>query len=201
PLYIFVCPDCLDTPQEQLRALVLPADPVPIYLPFPEPFSSDETTAMTLTQATTDPVTGLPVPGTTQMTTSSGVAMTPEPYGRPPGLIPDAIMPLALTDGVPNVYGAPLSVLSVVANGADQVAVTCASPHGLATQDQVGVEGLNNASACGIFSVDVTTATAFTYQVYPLSIPAGSLLGATTRIVTAQVAAPTDYPVLQQVGP
>lgn len=42
-LYILVCKPCTDRPQPQLRAIVLPADPVPIYRPLPEPFQDDET--------------------------------------------------------------------------------------------------------------------------------------------------------------
>ena len=42
-LYILVCPRCYDRPNPQLRAIVLPADPVPVYRPLPEPFQDDET--------------------------------------------------------------------------------------------------------------------------------------------------------------
>jgi hypothetical protein len=39
---ILVCNRCLDRPQEQLRAIVIPADPVPIQNPRTEPFVDDE---------------------------------------------------------------------------------------------------------------------------------------------------------------
>ena len=39
---ILVCGPCTDRPQQQLRAIVLPADPVPIQNPRTEPFESDE---------------------------------------------------------------------------------------------------------------------------------------------------------------
>ena len=42
-LYVLVCPPCYDRPQQQLRSVVLPADPVPIYRPSTEPFVDDET--------------------------------------------------------------------------------------------------------------------------------------------------------------
>ena len=42
PTYVFVCPECWDVPQEQLRAIVVPADPVPIKNPRTEPFVDDE---------------------------------------------------------------------------------------------------------------------------------------------------------------
>jgi len=41
-LYVLVCPPCYDRPQPQLRAIVLPADPVPIYRPLPESLKDDE---------------------------------------------------------------------------------------------------------------------------------------------------------------
>lgn len=41
-LWIRVCDDCLDVPQEQLRAIQLPADPVPVWQPRPENFDADE---------------------------------------------------------------------------------------------------------------------------------------------------------------
>lgn len=39
---ILVCRPCLDAPQQQLRAIVLPPDPVPIRQPRLEPFADDE---------------------------------------------------------------------------------------------------------------------------------------------------------------
>lgn len=41
-LWIRVCARCTDTPQEQLRAITLPADPVPVWQPRPENFDADE---------------------------------------------------------------------------------------------------------------------------------------------------------------
>lgn len=40
---ILVCArTCLDKPQQQLRAIIIPADPVPINNPRTEPFAEDE---------------------------------------------------------------------------------------------------------------------------------------------------------------
>ena len=39
---ILVCPPCLDRPSQQLRAIIIPADPVPIRNPRTEPFVEDE---------------------------------------------------------------------------------------------------------------------------------------------------------------
>ncbi len=40
---LLVCHSCLDTPQEQLRAIDLPADPLPVPFSIIEPFIADET--------------------------------------------------------------------------------------------------------------------------------------------------------------
>lgn len=39
---LLVCAPCYDRPQENLRAIVVPADPVPIKNPRTEPFVDDE---------------------------------------------------------------------------------------------------------------------------------------------------------------
>jgi hypothetical protein len=39
---LLVCGRCYDRPQENVRATRLPADPVPIQNPRPEPFETDE---------------------------------------------------------------------------------------------------------------------------------------------------------------
>lgn len=200
PTYIFVCDQCWDVPTEQLRALVIPADPLPIVQARTEPFLQDERTTMALAGGTTDPTTGLPIPATTTLSTVPGVGMTPEPIGRPTGLLPGAIMPLQIVAGVPTHFGEAVPVLSIMANGTDQIAVTCSAPHGLATNDQVSVEGLSNPLAAGFFSVVVTTATAFTYQTYSV-IPTGPLLTGETSVVTCLVGLPRGVPQIPQVGP
>lgn len=39
---LLVCSRCLDIPQENIRAIVIPADPLPIVQPRTEPFAEDE---------------------------------------------------------------------------------------------------------------------------------------------------------------
>lgn len=196
PLYVFVCDDCYDEPQEQLRAIVVPADPIPVQLALPEPFTADEGTFLTLASSATDPTTGLPVPSTTKMTTVSGDDMTTLPYGRPANLDANAVMPLSQAVA----YGTELSILSVTANGADTISVTCSTVHGLSTGDQVAVEALSNAAANGFYSVTVSSATAFSYQVYDMSVAAGSLLTSGTRIITCLVGLPYGYGQVLEVG-
>ena len=67
---LLVCNSCYDTPQEQLRAIIVPADPVPINQPRTQDFVTASTnTRVTSGQNTVDPVTGFPVPrGYTRIT-------------------------------------------------------------------------------------------------------------------------------------
>jgi hypothetical protein len=47
-VHLRVCSRCYDTPQEQLRAIVLPPDPMPVNQPRTEPFDIDERNDLTL---------------------------------------------------------------------------------------------------------------------------------------------------------
>lgn len=194
-LRLLVCRECLDTPQEQLRAIVVPADPTPIVQARVEPFAADETDYHTVTAPPTiDSTTGIPIPSTTTFVTEDGQSRTELPYGQPTGLTQAAIMPL---NGVTH-YGVKLPLLSVSANGTDQITVTCSAPHDLTTNDQISVEGLADVRANGFYSVTVTTATAFTYQTRDI-IPTAALLTSTTNMVTALVGLPYGYTKIPQV--
>lgn len=84
-IQVYVCPPCYDRPQENIRAIVLPADPVPIYKPFPEYFETYETnTRYTSGQNTVDPVTGLPVIGGNIRVTQDGNTRVTQTTGEPP---------------------------------------------------------------------------------------------------------------------
>ena len=193
---ILVCRPCYDTPQEQLRAIVLPSDPTPIMNARVQDWVAAETNYQTISAPTVyDPVTGIPIPSTTVLTTEDGQPMTNTPYGQPVGLDQNAIMPL---NG--NVkYGVKLYPLSIIADGSDQVRVTFSAVHNLNTNDQISVEGLSNVLANGFYSIVFQTATAFTYQTYSV-IPAGALLQSTTNMVTAIVGLPYGYTTIPQVG-
>jgi hypothetical protein len=226
-IYILVCDDCLDIPQEQLRAIVLPADPAPIYWPSVEDFAGDETNY----RAT------IPVPGTRGLVTVPGGQAidlpggqglltpgggTPAPVDPITGLpipattlrvtqdcqnritqpigCPDGLIQDAVmpyNGGVQKAFGVPLSVLSVVANGTATVVVTCSKVHGLQPNNQISAAGLSAAN--GFYSVKVLTATAFSYMT-AYDIPAGSLLTPTARIVTALVGLPRGSETIPKVG-
>lgn len=70
---IYVCRPCYDKPQENIRAIVLPADPVPIVKAFPEYFEAYETNErVTSGQNTVDPVTGITIYGGNVRITQDG---------------------------------------------------------------------------------------------------------------------------------
>jgi hypothetical protein len=189
-IHILVCRTCYDVPQQQLRAITLPPDPVPVYFPSVENFDAAETDYRTVAFAPIlDPITGIPIiPEVLRVTQDCENRIT-IPYGEPSGLEQNAIMPLQVdaygkTGGVPTAYGVVLPVLSVFASGFT-VTVTCSSVHNLQPGYQVSVEGLSNGN--GFFSVQVPTATVFTYQT---AQPVTANMTTTTRMCTANVGLP-----------
>ena len=83
---ILVCNTCYDEPQEQLREIVVPADPMPIINPRVQDFvTAEQNTRVTSGQNTTDPVTGIPIiNGDTRITQDDSVRVTQQ-TGEPPG--------------------------------------------------------------------------------------------------------------------
>lgn len=194
---ILVCDSCYDKPQEQLRAIIVPADPVPIINPRVEAYIDDETNYLTTSgPLVVDQRTNIPIPSTTIIVDENGNAQTMQPIGAPVGLDGNSQVPL-----IGNVeYGRKLPTLSISSNGTTVVTVTCSSVHGLSTDDQVSVEGITNSKAAGAYSIKVTTATAFTYETNS-AITAGSLITGSTRIITILVGLPYGYTQIPQVGP
>lgn len=83
---MLVCSTCYDVPQEQLRAIVVPADPVPISNPRVQDFvTAEQNTRVTSGQNSIDPVTGIPIiNGDTRVTQDDSVRVTQQ-TGEPPG--------------------------------------------------------------------------------------------------------------------
>jgi len=193
---MLVCRRCTDVPQNQLRSIVVAADPVPITNPRVEGFAAAESDYFSTNAPTVyDANTGIPVPSTTNITTQTGTIITPQPLGAPVGLDQNAQMPLVnkLT------WGVALPVISISSVGSNTVTVTCGSAHGLATDDQVAIQGVSNTNASGFYSITVTTATVFTYSANKV-IPAGSLITGDTLVTTVNVGLPYDYAQIPQTG-
>jgi hypothetical protein len=193
---ILVCNPCYDTPQEQLRAIIVPSDPIPIQNPRVQDWANSETDDVTTNAPTVyDPITGIPVPSTTNIVTQDGQNVTMQVLGRPVGLSQNAVMPLFEQTA----FNVTLNPLSITSSGTSTIYVTFSTAHGLSTNAQIAVEGLSNNLADGIYSITVTTATAFTYQVNN-AIPSSSLLQGTTLMTTALVGLPYNYNQIPLTG-
>jgi hypothetical protein len=78
---VLVCRTCEDKPQEQLRTIVIPADPVPIMNPRVQDYVAASTDYRTTQGNTTDTVTGLPIPGGDQRITENDKYRVPQQTG------------------------------------------------------------------------------------------------------------------------
>jgi hypothetical protein len=83
---LLVCDTCYDAPQEQLRAIVVPADPVPIDQPRLQDFvTAESNTRVTSGQNTVNQQTGIPVPGGDTRITQGDDTRVTQQTGEPPG--------------------------------------------------------------------------------------------------------------------
>jgi hypothetical protein len=83
---MLVCRRCEDIPQNQLRAIVIPADPMPIQNPrVPNYAEAASNTRVTSGQNTTDPTTGIPVQGGNVRITEDDDVRVTQQTGEPPG--------------------------------------------------------------------------------------------------------------------
>jgi hypothetical protein len=83
---ILVCNTCYDEPQQQLRAIVIPADPVPIINPRVQDFVTAETNnRFTSGQNSVNAQTGIPVVGGDNRITQDGQNRVTQQTGEPPG--------------------------------------------------------------------------------------------------------------------
>lgn len=192
---ILVCRRCIDKPQENIRSIVLPADPVPIINARVQDFSLAEDSVVGLESSARDPVTNLPIPSQTTVSTEDGQGVSMQTVGAPVGLTQPGVMPQFGKDK----YGVPFSVASVNGFGTNTVSVTCTAPHGLSNGDVVSVEGVSAPGANGFYNVAIVSATAFSYTTAK-PVAAGSILENTTRIVKALVGVPLDTTLIPNTG-
>ena len=81
-----VCPRCNDIPNQQLRAIILPADPMPIQNPRVQNYAQAETNnRFTSGGNTVDPETGIPVIGGSMRITENDDYRVTQTTGEPPG--------------------------------------------------------------------------------------------------------------------
>lgn len=92
---ILVCNTCNDAPQQQLRAIVVPADPVPIQNPRIQDYVNASQDIRTTQGNTIDPRTGIPVIGGDTRVLQNGNTRVSQQTGEPPNglnIIPGAIL-------------------------------------------------------------------------------------------------------------
>jgi len=195
---LLVCNSCTDEAQQQLRAIVIPADPIPVVNPRIQDFAVAETNnLLAQTPTTIDLYTGIPVPHGTNLGTENNIDITAQPVGPPLGLDPNGIMPLKDI----TFFDVKLNVKSITTIETNVVTVTCNTPHGLKTLDQVAVTGTSLNEIMGFFSVNVLSPTVFTYEVIPfIGLIPGGWLTNSTIVATCSVGLPLNYLQVPIIG-
>jgi len=135
-----VCRRCNDIPQTQLRAIVLPADPMPVLNPRPENYIWASTDyRATSGQNTVDPLTNIPIPGNTlRITENDDYRVTQQTGGARgslnelPGTDPNAVT-------YRNISGA-------VDNGSGLIRLTVDTTNGMITGQRVTVGGVDGTT-------------------------------------------------------
>jgi len=143
---ILVCNTCYDEPQQQLRAIIIPADPMPIVNPRVEPYAWDEVDRRQVSgNNTVNPQTGIPVqqgntrvttintdvPDKTRVTQQTGEA--PGGKNQKPGTDPNAVTYRTVT--------------GAVNNGAGLIRLVIATTNGMITGQHVTVQDVGGVSA------------------------------------------------------
>ena len=195
-LRFLVCDRCYDKPQAQLKPIILTEDPLPIMNARPEDFIAAEVDYIgTSEPPVIDPTTGIPIPQSSPILGIEGNNLIVQPVGRTLGLSQGSMMPL---QGVTH-FDIAIPVLSISSTGINVIVVTCSSPHNLSTNDQISVFGTSIPQIQGFYSVEVVSATVFTYNIVPF-VSAGSYVTPTTRVATASVGLPYDIIQIPIVG-
>jgi hypothetical protein len=107
------CRRCNDIPQTQLRAIVLPADPMPIMNPRVQNYQAASTDyRATSGQNTVNPLTGIPIPGSTLRITENDDYRVTQQTGAPngslnelPGTDPNAVTYRVISNAADNGSG------------------------------------------------------------------------------------------------
>jgi len=83
---MLVCRHCLDVPQEQLKSINIPADPLPIMNPRTQDYvAASSNIRQTSGQNTVNARTGIPVPGGDTRITQDDAQRSTQITGEPPG--------------------------------------------------------------------------------------------------------------------
>ena len=154
-----VCRRCNDIPQTQLRAIVLPADPMPVMNPRVQNYQAAVTDYRTTSgQNTVDPTTGIPIPGTTMRITENDDYRVTQQTGEPPGgknTLPGTD-PNAVTYRV---------ISSAADNGSGLIRLTVNTTSGMITGQQVTIgDVVGTTEANGNWTITVISLTEIDLQ-------------------------------------
>ena len=158
---ILVCDICYDNPQEQLRAIVLPADPVPVMNPRVEPYAWDEIDRRQVSgYDTTNSATGIPVQAGPIRVTSLDDEATDDPrVTQQTGEAPGGTNELPGTD--PNAVSYR-NIVNISNNGIGAIRVTVSVTSGFISGQRIivgEVEGTTEAN--GQWTITVINQTQF----------------------------------------
>jgi len=160
---ILVCDTCYDEPQEQLRAIVLPADPMPIINPRVEPYAWDEVDRRQVSgYNTTNSSTGIPVQqGDTRVTTLNNAATEDTRVTQQTGEAPYGTNQLPGTD--PNAVS--YRPILGVGNVSGTIRLTVSDTSGFITNQRVIVREVEGATAAnGTWVITVVNQTKIDLQ-------------------------------------
>lgn len=161
-LRILVCRDCMDTPQEQLRAIVVPADPTPIVNARVEDFATASTDQrVTSGKNTIDSKTGIPVPGGNTRVTSVNNLDGDTRATQETGAAPGSLNQLPGTD--PNAV--TYRVISGASdNGSGLIRLTVNTTNGMVTGQRVVIQEVGGVPANGNWAITVVNTTTIDLQ-------------------------------------
>jgi hypothetical protein len=160
---ILVCETCYDEPQQQLRAIIVPADPMPIINPRVEPYAWDEIDRRQVSgYNTTSPTTGIPIQqGDTRVTTVDGDVPDGTRVTQQTGEAPGGTNQMPGTDPNSVTYR---NIITVTDNGAGLIRITVTVTSGFITNQRVIIGDVNGVPANGRWIITVVNATQFDLQ-------------------------------------
>jgi len=148
------CRRCNDIPQTQLRAIILPADPMPVMNPRPQDYRAASTdNRATSGQNTVDPETGIPIPGNTLRITENDDFRVTQQTGAPNGSLNE----LPGTDPNAVTYR---TISNAVGNGSGRIRLTVNTTSGMITGQNVTIgDVVGTTEANGNWTITVINLT------------------------------------------
>lgn len=149
-----VCRRCNDIPQTQLRAIIIPADPMPVMNPRPQNYQAANTDNRTTSgQDTVDPRTGIPIPGNTMRITEDDEYRVTQQTGAPNGSLNE----LPGTDPNAVTYR---TISNAINNGSGRIRLTVNTTNGMITGQNVTIgDVVGTTEANGNWTITVINLT------------------------------------------